>query len=153
MKNKEITNVMLVKNPLNKQHIWSHTCQLMMNNDITNVILVENPSLNQVVWISTSRHSLHGGERNHKCDSCGKAFTGLGNLKTHTKTIHEEQRNVLCSSWIVLVWVFRFRNLASNNCTFFRIIFLLGFLKFSSRLRSLFYDYSLHFLEYHIFLE
>ena len=30
--------------------------------------------------------------KNHKCDSCEKFFTTSGSLKTHTKTIHEGQK-------------------------------------------------------------
>ena len=38
------------------------------------------------------------GQRYHKCDSCGKSFTQLGDLKKHMKTIHEGQRNYKCES-------------------------------------------------------
>ena len=37
-------------------------------------------------------------QRNYKCDSCGKSFTQSGNLKIHTKTVHEGQRNYKCDS-------------------------------------------------------
>ena len=34
----------------------------------------------------------------HKCDSCGKSFTQLGNMKNHIKTVHEGQINYKCDS-------------------------------------------------------
>ena len=40
--------------------------------------------------------TIHEGQRNYKCDFCGKLFTESGNLKNHIKSIHEEQRNYKC---------------------------------------------------------
>ena len=44
---------------------------------------------------SLKRHikTLHEGQRNQKCDYCGKYFTESGSLKRHIKAIHEGQRN------------------------------------------------------------
>ena len=56
MKDKEISNVILVENPSPKQEIWRPTSrQSMKTKAITNVILVENPSPKQEVWRHTSR--------------------------------------------------------------------------------------------------
>ena len=62
--------------------------------------------------------TLHEGQRNHKCDSCGKSyarssedthrqknykcesceklFSHLGNLNHHIKTVHENQKDYCC---------------------------------------------------------
>ena len=34
--------------------------------------------------------SVHLGEKNHQCTTCGKAFTHKGHLKIHVKTFHED---------------------------------------------------------------
>ena len=34
---------------------------------------------------------IHEGQRNHKCNSCGKSFTESGTLNRHIRTIHEGQ--------------------------------------------------------------
>ena len=48
MKDKEITNVILVENPSLNQDILRHISRhFMKDKEITNVILVEKPSLNQ----------------------------------------------------------------------------------------------------------
>ena len=33
-------------------------------------------------------NTIHNGEKDHKCDSCGKAFSHAGDLKKHTKQVH-----------------------------------------------------------------
>ena len=48
MKDKEITNVILVENPSPNQQVLRDTSRhSMKEKEITNVILVENPSLDQ----------------------------------------------------------------------------------------------------------
>ena len=37
------------------------------------------------------------GQKNYKCDSCGKSFKQSGYLKIHIKTIHEGQKNYKCN--------------------------------------------------------
>ena len=50
MKDKGITNVIIVENPPLNQEIWRNISrQFMKDKEITNVILVENPSLNQEI--------------------------------------------------------------------------------------------------------
>ena len=69
----------------------------MNSKEITNVILVENLWLDQDL-LKKHIKTIHEGERNYKCDSCGKSFTQSGILKTHIKTVHERQRNYKCES-------------------------------------------------------
>ena len=40
-------------------------------------------------------NSVHYG---HKCDSCGKSFSQAAHLKTHIKLVHQNQRNHKCDS-------------------------------------------------------
>ena len=42
--------------------------------------------------------TIHEGKRNHKCDSCGKFFFHSETLMKHIKTIHEGQKNYICDS-------------------------------------------------------
>ena len=41
---------------------------------------------------------IHQGQRNHKCDYCGKFYTRMTNLKINFKIVHEDQENFLCDS-------------------------------------------------------
>ena len=65
--------------------------------EIINVILVENPYTTSG---NLKRHikTIHKGERNYKCDSCGKSLNTSGYLKIHINTVHEGQRNHKCDS-------------------------------------------------------
>ena len=42
---------------------------------------------------SKERHknSVHNGQKDHKCDSCGKAFSRPGHLKKHIKAVHDNK--------------------------------------------------------------
>ena len=40
--------------------------------------------------------------QDHKCDSCGKSFTGIGNLKNHIQTTHEEHKCEICDKSFTL---------------------------------------------------
>ena len=42
--------------------------------------------------------TVHLGQSNYKCDSCGKSYTTSEYLKTHIKTIHWGERNYKCES-------------------------------------------------------
>ena len=46
--------------------------------------------------------TIHEGHRNYKCNSCGKSFTQSDHLKYHIKKIHEEQRHQCDSSDILI---------------------------------------------------
>ena len=36
------------------------------------------------------------GQKNHKCDLCGKAFRKKDSIKIHIATVHEGQKNYKC---------------------------------------------------------
>ena len=38
-------------------------------------------------------HTVHKGHKDYKCNSCGKLFTESGNLKRHFQSMHEEKQN------------------------------------------------------------
>ena len=66
----------------------------MKEKEITNVMLVENLSLNQE--ISRHTKTVHEGQRNYKCESCEKSYVQSGYLKKHIKTIHEGSKDHKC---------------------------------------------------------
>ena len=33
-------------------------------------------------------NSVHNGQKDHKCDSCGKSFSQYGSLKKHINVVH-----------------------------------------------------------------
>ena len=41
---------------------------------------------------------IHEGNKDYKCDSCGKSFSEAGSLKTHLSTIHEDHKDHKCES-------------------------------------------------------
>ena len=52
---------------------------------ISNVNLVEN-HFTQADFLK--RHKIiHGGQKDFKCNSCGKLFTPVGDMKRHIKTV------------------------------------------------------------------
>ena len=48
----------------------------------------------------SNRHinSVHNGQTDHKCDSCGKTFSRKDSLKTHINSIHNGQKDHKCDS-------------------------------------------------------
>ena len=45
--------------------------------------------------------SLHKGKKYVKCDSCGKTFSQVGNLKTHINSVHNGQKDHKYDSCLV----------------------------------------------------
>ena len=49
---------------------------------------------------SLKRHInvVHNGQKDHKCDSCGKAFSQAGDLKRHIIAIHNDRKDHKCNT-------------------------------------------------------
>ena len=69
----------------------------MQTTMITNVNLVENHFLQQDLWRNTSTQFMKG-QKDFKCESCGKSFSQTGDLKRHINTIHEGHKDYKCES-------------------------------------------------------
>ena len=41
-------------------------------------------------------NAVHNGQKNHKCDSCGKVFPPTGHLKAHINAVHNGQKDYKC---------------------------------------------------------
>ena len=41
-------------------------------------------------------NSVHNGQKDHKCDSCGKVFSKSAILKQHTNAVHNGQKDHKC---------------------------------------------------------
>ena len=44
------------------------------------------------------RTSVHKGQKNPKCESCGKSFSKAKNLKRHIHTVYEGHKEHICES-------------------------------------------------------
>ena len=42
--------------------------------------------------------TYHEGQKNFKCESCGKSFSEAGKLKKHIHTVHEGHKDYKCES-------------------------------------------------------
>ena len=43
-------------------------------------------------------YTIHGGHKDHKCESCGKCFSEAGTLKKHINSLHNGQKDHKCNS-------------------------------------------------------
>ena len=44
-------------------------------------------------------HAVHGsGDKDFKCESCGKSFCSAGTLRNHIHTVHEGHKDFKCES-------------------------------------------------------
>ena len=41
-------------------------------------------------------NTVHNGKKNHKCDSCEKAFYQTGDLKKHIDVVHNAKKDHIC---------------------------------------------------------
>ena len=46
--------------------------------------------------LTSFRVTVHNGRKDHKCDSCAKAFSEAGSLKTHINSVHNGQKDYKC---------------------------------------------------------
>ena len=42
--------------------------------------------------------TIHNGQKDYKCNSCGKSFSQAQNLKTHINSVHNGVKNNKCDS-------------------------------------------------------
>ena len=83
-------------------------------------------NFSQAGYLKMPINSVHNGQKDHKCDSCGKAFpkgptlilfimvknykcdpcrksySQAGHLKTHTNSVHNGQKDDKCDSYLWL---------------------------------------------------
>ena len=57
-----------------------------MDKKITNVTHVKRFSTGGNLKIHVN--AVHNGQKDHKCDSCGKAFSTAGSMRKHNKSVH-----------------------------------------------------------------
>ena len=53
-------------------------------------------NVTQAGYLKIHIKAIHNSQRDHKCDSCGKAFSHAGDLKKHTKQVHAGWRDLRC---------------------------------------------------------
>ena len=71
------------------------------HNDVQNENLNKSESFDKSLEsgkLRTHIKTVHKGQKDFKCDPCGKSFTSAGYLRKHIKTIHEVQKNFKCDS-------------------------------------------------------
>ena len=64
---------------------------------ITIVNLVANHILG-AQYLKKHIHTVHEGNKDYKCESCGKSFTVACNLKKHIYTVHEGRKDHKCET-------------------------------------------------------
>ena len=56
-------------------------------------------NFSQAGYLKMPINSVHNGQKDHKCDSCGKAFSQAGNLKTHIDLVHNGKKYHKSQVW------------------------------------------------------
>ncbi len=46
--------------------------------------------------LGDTHYTVHNGQKDHKCDSCGKTFSLSVNLKKHINSVHNGQKDHKC---------------------------------------------------------
>ena len=96
----KILNVTLVENHLHKLVIWGHTSKTFMKLEGQKDFKCDScgKSFTQSSNLRTHIKTYHEGHKNFKCDSCGKLFTKADNLRRHIITLHEGHKDFRCDS-------------------------------------------------------
>ena len=86
-----------------KEHILNDhqvTLEYITNKSekIPNESIKNNENIKQENIMLNKTQRKNEGQRNYKCNICGKSFTQSNHLKTHIKAVHEGQRNYKCDS-------------------------------------------------------
>ena len=54
--------------------------------------------ISQAGHLKNHIYTVHEGNKDHKCKSCGKSFSEAGSLKKHIHTVHEHHKDYKCIS-------------------------------------------------------
>ena len=99
MKAPKITNVTLVVNHFLKYTNWKHITILFTVSVHSNHKCEScGKSFSRVDNLKTHIHTVHESHKDHKCESCDKSFTEVGSLKKHIYIIHKGHKDYKCKS-------------------------------------------------------
>ena len=74
----------------------------ILNNDHDNDILVNTTTYNEGD-VKKHLQTVHEGQRNHKCNACGKSFSNSGKLKQHIR-YESKKLQMLCMRQIICLF-------------------------------------------------